>query len=363
MKKRINYFFIAFLIFLTSCKTLDKKDSNFKAEPISKKVGNIEVIVDPNVEMMMILGRCAHFIGYEKEQFLQNDYLDNVDEYFKHYDISREINLISNSQLWYDLLPEYAMHLNSDDSDYDMSLNNTNFTYRDGLAKDHRFYNDKRNLEIIRNFRLKTKFDEFFLSNNHVYTKMIDDNINVLYEYEFESWLKDFYNADDKCLCLYLTYISGNYGIKYRDADGEYTPHAVVLGNVSPVEFLFLCSHEFSHSYTSSIVDKLYESKNVRSVFQTLYESNASFYNQNGYSSSYYLLNETLNQACANKFLEKKCSKSEMDFFNNMLVENQKMIYVPLITEFLNQYENNRKDYKKLEDFIPRLEEFITKLQ
>ena len=361
--KRIFYFAFILLILLTSCKSLNKKGNYFKAEPLSKKVGNIEVIVDPNVEMMMILARCADYLGFEKKLFLQNEYLDKVDEYFKQYDISKEINLISNSQLWYDLLPEYAMHLNSDDTDFDMDLSNSNFTYRDGLASGHRFYNDKENVDIIRNFRLKTKFDEFFLSNNSVYTKMIDDNINVLNECELESWLKDFYSTDNKRLCLYLTYIAGNYGIQYREANGDYTPHAVVLGNSSSTEFLFLCSHEFSHSYTRPIVAKLYENKEIRDVFQKLYESNAEIFNQNGYPSSYYVLNETFNQACANKFLEKVLSEKEMEYFNNVMVQYHKMIYVPVITEFLNQYEQNRCDYKNLDDFLPRLEEFIGKLE
>jgi hypothetical protein len=44
-------------------------------------------------------------------------------------------------------------------------------------------------------------------------------------------------------------------------------------------------------------------------------------------------------------------------------VENQKMIYVPQIAEFLDNYQNNRDKYKTLEDFIPELEEFILTLE
>ena len=44
-------------------------------------------------------------------------------------------------------------------------------------------------------------------------------------------------------------------------------------------------------------------------------------------------------------------------------MENQKMIYVPAIAEFLDNYQTNRDKYKTLEDFIPELEEFILMLE
>ena len=44
-------------------------------------------------------------------------------------------------------------------------------------------------------------------------------------------------------------------------------------------------------------------------------------------------------------------------------MENQKMIYVPAIAEFLDNYQNNRDKYKTLEDFIPELEEFILMME
>lgn len=51
--------------------------------------------------------------------------------------------------------------------------------------------------------------------------------------------------------------------------------------------------------------------------------------------------------------------KEYVDHLNKHTVQNQKMIYVPQIAEFLDNYQNNRDKYKNLEDFIPELEEFI----
>ncbi|NLK46431.1 MAG: DUF4932 domain-containing protein [Treponema sp.] len=53
----------------------------------------------------------------------------------------------------------------------------------------------------------------------------------------------------------------------------------------------------------------------------------------------------------------------EVEKYNREIVENQKWIYVPQIAEFLDNYENNRKKYKTLEDFVPELEKFILTLE
>lgn len=67
MKKYLLVLF-SISIFLTGCATKNSinSDYEFKAEPVIKSVGNIEVIIDPNVEMMNILGRLANLIPYKK---------------------------------------------------------------------------------------------------------------------------------------------------------------------------------------------------------------------------------------------------------------------------------------------------------
>ena len=57
MKKniiQINLLF--FLCILVSCNKKELK-TQFEAKPIVKTVGKIDIVVDPKVEMMMILGR------------------------------------------------------------------------------------------------------------------------------------------------------------------------------------------------------------------------------------------------------------------------------------------------------------------
>lgn len=356
------YLFINIIILLISCNMENK--GRFIAKPIIEKVDGINVIVDPNVEMMMILGRLAGNRGFENEFSSQNYYLDKVDEYFGKFELSNEINLIKESDLYYDLIPEFAMYLNKDDTDFVMKLNDKKFILRDGPANEQEFYCNKENLNIIRNFRKKTAFDNFFDENRNIYEKMIADNISFLKEIHLASWLETFYGYGTKNNpCLYLTYIAGNYGIQYRNRKGDVIPHSVVLGDADRVGFIFLCSHEFSHSKTKMLVEKLFENPGVKDVFQKQFNKDPEFYSQSGYGDAIWVLNETFNQACANKFLEKNLSEYEMTFINQFMVENQKMIYVPEIASFLDNYETNRKKYKTLESFLPELEKYIANLK
>ena len=79
MKK---YLLVLFLIsiFLTGCaaKNSINSDYEFKAQPVIKSVGNIEVIIDPNVEMMNILGRLANLIPFKKNDVEISNYTNNL---------------------------------------------------------------------------------------------------------------------------------------------------------------------------------------------------------------------------------------------------------------------------------------------
>ena len=71
------------------------------------------------------------------------------------------------------------------------------------------------------------------------------------------------------------------------------------------------------------------------------------------------LLDETVNQACANKYLETVFSESEMKIINDYNVFEKRLSYMLVISDFLNVYENNRKKYKNFEAFYPELEKHI----
>ena len=360
----IQIILFTFLCVCTSCKSKESK-TQFEAKPIVKSVGKIDVMVDPNVEMMMILGRLGNVVPFGKNEWNKHEYLDRVDEFFKEYTNHNGVLLISNNMA-YHRIPEFGMYLKDDMSDFIMQIDDENFVTMDGPAKNISYYKSKKYLEAIRDFRIESGFDKFFLDNTSLYESKIYKFITLLEKVNLTEWLEDFYGEKlESNIKLSLTYLGGNFGINFRTSDKKQIPHTVIFLNEreSDFGFTYLLSHEYSHPKTTKIVEELHKNEKIQEKFASIYNNNSRHYSMNGYPSGFYVLNETINQACANKFWENLLEKDQKDILNNHTTNNLKLTLVPQIAEFFDNYQNNRDKYKTLEDFIPELEEFILTLE
>ena len=360
---------IIILIMLMSGLLSCKAESEFAAKPIVKTVGKIDVMVDPNVEMMMILGRIAGAGPYAGDRKINEAYVDDVDEYFKDFMYSPAAIRLMRYQLSYQALPEFGMYLNEDDSDFKLKLNNKNFLILNRwgtgfiTANDVLYYKDVAFRETVRAFRKDSDFDRFFLAHQKVYEEMIDQTCVYLNKSDFESWYEDFYGIKLKeHACLYMTYMSGggNFGISIRNKKGRVVPHMVVCGGQSVENFLFLISHEFSHPRTNPVLYELAKNEKLINKFNEIYKKYSDTYLRDGYGNGYSIMGEMLNQACANKYLETIFDEEGMEQVNReSLVGSRKYVYTPQIADFLDNYINDRKRYKTLKDYEPELEKFL----
>ena len=365
LNKRIKRMYIPIiLITYLSIFSGCRNGQNSFCSPIVKTVGKIDIVVDPKVEMMMILGRLDKVYPYADLGVNNYGYLNKIDDYFSTY--KNKDKIFYNNDMAYQRLPEFGMYLKDDMSDFIMQIDNENFVTTDGPALNNSYYNTNKYIELVKDFRMKTDFDKFFIENKSVYEKLIGIFEPLLDELKVGSWIEDFYGTTiENNIKLYVTLLAGNYGIPFRLSNGKENTHVVILANEKRSDsiFVYLLAHEFSHPKTIKIAEKLYKNENVKRKFENLFYANNQFYSMNGYSSGFYVLNETINQSCANKFWEDLLPKEEIEYLNKITVENQKMIYVPQIAEFLDNYQNNRDKYKTLEDFIPELEKFILTLE
>ena len=364
---------IIILIMLMSGLLSCKAESEFAAKPIVKTVGKIDVMVDPNVEMMMILGRIAGAGPYAGDRKINEAYVDDVDEYFKDFMYSPAAIRLMRYQLSYQALPEFGMYLNDDDSDFKLKLNNKNFLILNRwgtgfiTANDVLYYKDAAFRETVRAFRKDSDFDRFFLAHQKVYEEMIDQTCVYLNKSDFESWYEDFYGVKLKEHGhIYVTYISGggNFGVTIRNKNGKAIPNIVVCAGQSEEGFLFLLSHEFSHPRTNPLLFELGKNEKLITKFNETFKKYSDAYYGNGYGDGYSIMGEMLNQACANKYLETIFDERTMDWINREeILGAQKFIYTPQIADFLDNYLNNRKRYKTLMDFEPELEKFLETLE
>ena len=364
MKNRaLQIILLSISCFFVSCKGKESQNQ-FEAKPIVKTVGKIDVMVDPKVEMMMILGRLDKVYPFADLGVNNYGYLDKVDEYFSEYKNNGKI--FNNNDMAYQRLPEFGMYLKEDMSDFIMKIDDENFVTTDGPAKNNSYYKTNKYIELVRDFRIKTDFDKFFDENKFVYEKLIRMFEPLLDKLKVDVWFEEFYGTTiENHIKLYVTLLAGNYGIPFKTSDGKENTHVVILADEKRSEsiFVYLLAHEFSHPKTINIAEKLYKNEKVKTKLDNLFYADKQFYTMNGYSSGFYVLNETINQACANKFWENLLPKEDVENLNNITVQKQKMIYVPAIAEFLDNYQNNRDKYKTLEDFIPELEKFILTLE
>ena len=369
MKLSKVYIVLIFLsLIFSSCKS--KNDSPFSAKPVEMETGKIKVVIDPNVEMMMILGRLSGAEMYSRSNDLSIPYINELDEYFEDYKDDPAVEMIRTYNSQPTLLLEYGYDLNESITGYKMSLDDKNFcmVYQDFSKKKIILYSEKSNLEKIRQFRINTRFDDFFNSHKEEYERQVKNAVDFIKECNLENWLQDFYGTTIKdSNCMFISYLGngGNFGMAFRNPKGRDVPHVLISSGVFDKNIiLLLLAHEFSHPRTEFITELLYKNKKIKSIFDALYKKHSTWFHSHYYTSGYWVLNETINQACANKFLEKNLSKEMMDEINQKeIIEYQKMIYTPQIAEFLDNYENNRKKYKTLDDFVPELEKFIETLE
>lgn len=157
--------------------------------------------------------------------------------------------------------------------------------------------------------------------------------------------------------------MTGNYGISFVTPKGTIIPHPVVRDQPSAANAPYLISHVFSHPMTRQIVDELYKDAAIRNIFDDLYVKNMIVYRSNGYGNGYSIINETIDHACANKFIERIFPENTMHWDSSWEVESMKWVYVPVIAKFLDNYQNNRNTYETLDAFVPELKKFLLTLE
>lgn len=173
-----------------------KKENQFPAVALVKIIGNIDVMVDPNMELMDIIQRLAGLSPYVSAKDLP--FLARVDEYFEPFTDSTAVTMLKDYGMAYQSPSEFGMYLNSDDSDFIMKPDNEYFVVANGPAKKLARYYFPTLREAVRKFRIESKFDQFFLSNTDVYNEQIEKHVQLLKTHAFDSWLKDYYGTKQK---------------------------------------------------------------------------------------------------------------------------------------------------------------------
>lgn len=362
--------------FVLLCMSILFSCSNNK-KLIEKKENKIEVEINRNVETlgiisMLVDGEDLLKNGFPESAHLLRFNLNQFKKYANHPAVIKANELLKKGN-WdyssitfgveYSLLPEFKInpHLNGNqEKKIISSIEESERQEFYKLVKD--FYND-------------AKLDSFFYSNQKVYDEIYnevnkslpDSNyLRILEKYHGikligykiipSLFVPNYFNfghrvvTDSGSISYYV--MGPAYDIKI-DSSVQYLSMIDSFGFKSKNNIMQLGVHEFSHSFVR-FLDKPINKKLVESIsFLNTAELSENMKSQ-GYGGNW--------ASCFEEHLVRLCeiriakasgnTKLEKEIYEKYAV-HRKFIYLPMMNQIIDEYENNRNKYEKLEDFLP----------
>ncbi len=358
MKKKISKLLVIIAIPLTVNFIVQQwlKVSSQTLSPIHKKVGNLNVSIDPRIELLSIIQGISDYDMIQRN----NRYYNQVKSYFVPFSGMQAI-ASTNTLDWigfsYDAPVDFMLYLNQPNA---CSLA---IPYSDELIK--RAQGEKNLVDYqnsIQEFAEESKFNEFWNGNKPFYNKIIDLTLNELSGIDWVAALENYFNETHNSYNLIITPLfKGGYGTYIPKKNGEKDLYAFLPPNWnlqadvpyidqnSLKEFLW---HEFAHSFINPETEKQLKSINASSeLFEPLQERMT----KQAYNTWPICVNEHIVRAICIRLTETYIGKEKAE---QMLSKelNQNFVYLKPILEKLKIYENERKTHKiTFADFLPEI--------
>lgn len=334
----------------------------------SARVGEIEIRVDPRVELLSTVCMLADFDEYR----MANRYKPYCDEIIKHFDSFKTHKVIDilnelrvSDGISYNAPMGLAVYLK------DIQSCRTRVPFDripEDLDKRWTPENVSRLLPELKDFAEVTRYQDSFNSHSDLNQSAVGRVANILKNAEIVPWFDRFFGRKPGYtfqLIIGLQNGAANYGAQVTLTDGPVEMYSVVGchlqdGSGLPLfdeTFIPIVIHEFCHSYTDPIVDKYagcLEETGSR-IFEKVKEKMIG----NAYGDWSVMIKESFVRACVLRFLDQKVDKSE---WQQDLDRNRKIgfLWVGQLSEKIKEYQNNRSEYQKFDDFIPQIAEFFS---
>ena len=309
--------------------------------------GKINYIINLKFELISVLQAIsiprAEWLYKDTEYFnmlleeidLTNENTIKLKNYLKEHLYFSELALIINSvnEKKYDI--EYLSQI----KEYGKSLS----TLKKIINLLEKFF-DTIDLQYLYN-----KYKSFYLKNlkevSEYYNKF---NINKVNE---------FYNNYEYNLNLNVSFISGNFGIKYKNNIFAIIKFPLdrfkIILNLSRINFIF---HEFSHPFVNDLINKYFNKLNFVDKHQKLIY-NDSLYQ---YHNAYNLLEEIIVRSNECYLAFEYLGKEKMQTYINKQI-NLKIFYFPDLINILFEKFALYSDYEQffLKEIIPFYQKLI----
>jgi hypothetical protein len=327
---------------------------------------NLQIVVDPRVELMSVLFRLAGNPEYNQGKV--PSYIEDVEKAFgglrNHPAVQKAAELRRTRGVSYDACMSLAVHL-TDVPGLQPRLPLQPWPE----ALDQRWTPAQASnfLALARQFVQESSFLEFFQRNRPLY-EITETRMKALMDKEGHlDWFQQFFGERPQAkFTLALGLLNGGccYGPRYSDAAGREELFSILgvwqTDAQGQPEFaanmLDTVVHEFCHSYANAIIDR--RMPQLTAAAESLFEHVGEQMRAQAYGSSRTMLCESLVRACVVRYLYRY--EGEEAGRRAILKEQERgFLWMDEMSALLAEYESRRQDYPKLDDFGPRLVTFF----
>lgn len=251
------------LITLTIVLTLISNAFGQNLKPIERKVGKLNISIDPRMELLSVIQILSSYQNVVKT----SDYSKDILDYFGSFSTSKAVimtdELLKKQKFSFDAPVAFMLHF-SQVPELKQHTPYSEYLLNRGGGKDRL---DNYRSEI-QQFAIETDFAKFWKSKGEFYNKIIDLTFSELGNQDLVKILEDYFNESQNNYNIIISpSFKGGYGPSLPSANGKLDVYSCLTAtsNKNGVPFLnrdalsYYVLHEFGHSFVNPEASKYLE--------------------------------------------------------------------------------------------------------
>ncbi|MCK9422100.1 MAG: DUF4932 domain-containing protein [Bacteroidales bacterium] len=223
---------------------------------------------------------------------------------------------------------------------------------------------------LLNQFYAATKFKDFYTSHRALYQTAEERFSAYLDKVDF-GWFEKFYGISPKGnfhLILSIPNGGGNYGIKVKLSGGREELYAVMGSCMADLagapsyqaNVVSTVVHEYNHSFCNPLIDASYPA--MKNASEKIFRTVKSNMESQAYAQARTMDYEILVRACVIRYSQR--NGADENSLKNGITEEMAngFLWIDRLVNLLSAYENDRKKYPALQDFMPRIVGLVNSL-
>ena len=324
---------------------------------------NIVATVDYRTELLGIIMWLSDYHKILPDCFTIYEnkfYVDNILKHFSEFKNEEVVNdfmkLVEKHKFLYDA--PYALFLQLDEHFKCDKLDD--YVFKERLEEDETVYNFINKLE---EFAKKINFEEYYNSNIDMYKKWTNYILDCFKKGNVLKFYDEYFGKSNNEFYLDLILFASDGSFSTSIGNKIYDMNSVTRDMKR--EFLFKRDnyesvigaprHEFLHGYVNPITEKYGLLDSNTKLFDSLKEEMG----KQGYPTDVEIINEHIVRTIQIRYIINEYKDVKWAEYVTNMEEANGFIYIRQILQKIEEFENNRGEYKVFEDFYPKIIKYI----